>query len=302
MIMQGISVLPISISTLYPAQCVLGESPLWHKKRQCYLWVDIEGKSLYELHPKTKRFKKRTFSSRVSVVLENERNGVVLGTQEGIIEFDFKRHSSRLLTGIESNITTNRTNDAACDYIGRIWIGTMDIGCADAAGSLYCIDTRLQVKKILSGITIPNGLAWSSDNETMYFVDTTARVIKAYSFDSITGAIADERIVIRIPPSMGMPDGMAMDEDGMLWIALYGGFGIGRWDPSSGTLIQTIPLPVPNVTNCCFAGHDLDQLLVTTARENLSKDELEKYPQSGDVFLIKNIGVNGAKLHKAFYE
>lgn len=290
------------ISVLYPAQCILGESPLWHEKRKSYIWVDIEEKRLYELHSITKRFKQWQFDKRVSVALENEDSGVVLGMQGGIAGFNFKKGRTKWLVDIEPGLKDNRCNDGACDYMGRVWIGTMDTACKEGAGSLFYLNTRLQIKKKISGITIPNGIAWSANNEIMYFVDTTARVIKSFAFDSISGEISDERIAINIPPGIGMPDGMAMDEEGMLWIAMYGGSCISRWDPLAGELIQTIPLPVPHITNCCFAGEGLDQLLITTARENLSKEELKKYPQSGDVFIIKKMAVKGVKLHKAFYD
>ena len=96
---------------------------------------------------------------------------------------------------------------------------------------------------------------------------------------------------------MGTPDGMAIDEEGMLWIAHWGGFGVYRWNPFTGEHLDTIEVPVPNVTSCAFAGENLDQLIITTAQENLTEEQMKKYPQSGDVFLAKP-GVKGVKAFK----
>ena len=102
-----------------------------------------------------------------------------------------------------------------------------------------------------------------------------------------SGEIVLDKAVIHIPEEMGSPDGMAVDAEGMLWIAHYGGFGVYRWNPESGKLLDKIDVPVPNVTSCAFAGEEMDWLIITTARENLSDEDLRKYPGSGGIFYIK---------------
>ncbi len=159
-------------------------------------------------------------------------------------------------------------------------------------GSLYCIDENITIQKKIDSVTTSNGLAWSLDNKRLYYIDSPTQCVQSFIFDEESGAIKFEKIIIRIPANMGTPDGMAIDEEGMLWIAHYGGFGVYRWNPLNGSLIDKIDLPVPNITSCAFAGEKLDHLIITTAKENLSEKDLKKYPGSGDIFCAKT-GVSG---------
>lgn len=136
-------------------------------------------------------------------------------------------------------------------------------------------------------VTISNGMAWTKDNKTLYYIDSPTQQVNAYHFDLEKGLLQFDRTVIDIPISLGTPDVMCIDRAGKLWIAHYGGSGVYRWDPNSGKLIEKIELPVPNITSCAFGGENLDTLLVTTARENLNETQLFEYPLSGDVFLIQ---------------
>jgi sugar lactone lactonase YvrE len=121
--------------------------------------------------------------------------------------------------------------------------------------------------------------------------------VEEYLFDEASGDIRFERDAIRIPGDMGTPDGMAMDDEGMLWVAHSGGFGVFRWNPSNGLLLDSVQLPVPNITSCAFVGEELDQLLITTARENLTEKQLALYPESGGLF-IASPGVKGLPVYK----
>jgi len=130
-------------------------------------------------------------------------------------------------------------------------------------------------------------LAWSLDNTGLYYIDSPTNKVQCFQFDEKTGEIAYEKDVIHIPNKMGSPDGMAIDEEGMLWIAQWGGFGVYRWNPMDGRCIGKVELPIPQITSCAFVGPDLDHLLITSAREDLSMEDLEKYPTSGDVYSLK---------------
>jgi len=162
------------------------------------------------------------------------------------------------------------------------------------AGALYRIDKNMQLKKMVANTTISNGLVWSLDNTRLYYIDSTTQKVQSFVFDEESGDIEYEKDVIHISKEKGTPDGMAIDEEGMLWIAQWGGFGIYRWDPVTGKQIGLIQLPVPDASSCAFAGDALDHLLITTAREDLSADDRKKYPESGDVF-IAYTGVKGVK-------
>src|SRR5690606_20453560 len=198
---------------------------------------------------------------------------------------------------LEKELPNNRCNDGACDSQGRIWVGTMALDIAAGAASLYCIEKDGAVKRKIPNVTISNGLAWTADDQTFYYVDTPTRKVQAYRFDKESGEIRFERTAIEIPEDLGSPDGMAIDEEGMLWVAQYGGFGVYRWNPDSGALIEKIEVPAPNVTSCAFVGENLDQLIITTASENLNEEALRKYPQSGDVFLAE-VGTKGQAAYK----
>ncbi|MEP0711703.1 SMP-30/gluconolactonase/LRE family protein [Algoriphagus sp.] len=273
--------------TSIPSQCFLGEGPYWHAGRQNFFWVDIENGKLYEHQLKTGETKTRSFPHRLAVALESEDGSLMLGLDRKIAKFDLDTEELTWLCEVESDYTLHRFNDGKVDAKGRIWIGTLSTKFTEGAGSLYCIDQDLEPKKKLSNLTISNGMAWTADNQTFYFIDTPTRQIKVFHFDLESGEIEFDRIAVEIPEELGFPDGMCIDREGMLWVAHYGGSGVYRWNPRNGELLDKIELPVPQVTSCCFGGENLDTLLITTAQENLSEAQLKEYPQSGDVFLVK---------------
>ena len=244
---------------------------------------------LQELNWSTKEVQIWHINRRVSLIIEGKDDRLILAVQGGLVSLDLKTNDLEWLTDIEKDIQNRRCNDGGIDANGRLWVGVMDIHCKAGEGSLYRLDELTGVpKKMIEGLTIPNGLVWSQDGERMYFIDTVSGAVKSYLFDLAKGTITYEKDAVTIPPDMGMPDGMAIDKQGMLWVALYGGFAVSRWDPVSGKLLDLIELPAPNVTNCCFAGEQLDHLVVTTARENLSPQQLIDYPESGNLFIIYN--------------
>ena len=131
----------------------------------------------------------------------------------------------------------------------------------------------------------------------MYYTDSPTQQVQSFLFDEKTGTINFEKIAITIDKQAGSPDGMCLDEEGMLWIAQWGGFGVYRWDPLTGTLLDKIDVPVPQVSSCAFGGRDMDQLFITTARENMTEDQVEKFPLSRNVFIARP-GVKGVPVHK----
>lgn len=277
----------MEVFNLYQSKCLLGEGPYWHAERKSFFWVDIENGELYEYHFVTKKTTKRKFNYRLSLVLEGQGDYLLLALDRKIARFDLETEKLEWLIEIEEDQHLNRFNDGACDADGRLWIGTMSTKFTPGSGSLYRIDSELSPEKMLGKITISNGMAWTADNQTFYYIDSPTREIKAYQFDVETGEINFDRTVIRVPKELGTPDGMSIDQDGKLWVAHYGGFGVYCWDPENGKLLKKIVLPVPNVTSCVFGGENLDHLLITTARENLTEAQLKEYPESGDVFLVK---------------
>lgn len=273
--------------TTFPSQCFLGEGPIWISKHQSFFWVDIENGKLFQMTFPSQEVKTFKFSGRLAVALEGKGNELILGLDRSLIRFELETGKQEKLLELEQEFPLHRFNDGKVDPRGRIWIGTLSTLFTEGAGSLYCISEDLSVEKKLSNLTISNGMAWTEDQSTFYFIDTPTQQIQEFDFDAVTGTITFNRIAIQVPKELGSPDGMCIDQEGMLWIAQYGGSGVYRWNPKSGELLDKIDLPVPHVTSCAFGGPNLDQLLITTAQENLSPDQLKQFPQSGDVFLVK---------------
>jgi sugar lactone lactonase YvrE len=270
-----------------PAQCFLGESPYWSLERQSFFWVDIENGKLFEHHIKSGNTKTYTFPHRLAVVLEGKDGKLILGLDRKLASFDLETEELTWLLEVESDLPLNRFNDGKCDAKGRLWIGTLSTKFTQGSGALYKVGKDLKPDIQLNQLTISNGMAWTADNRTFYFIDTPTRHIKAFHLELESGKIEFDRIAVEIPEELGFPDGMCIDQEGMLWVAHYGGSGVYRWNPTTGELIEKVELPVPNITSCAFGGENMDKLLITTAQENLSEAQLKEFPMSGDVFLVK---------------
>lgn len=281
-----------------PSQCFLGEGPLWIAKLGCFFWVDIEKGNLHRYHLATEQLEIRHFPHRLAVVLEGQNGKLILGLDRKLVRYDWETEVIEELCDVEADLPLNRFNDGKVDPQGQIWIGTLSTLFTEGAGSLYRIGFNLTPEAQLKNLTISNGMAWTADMQTFYFIDTPTKKIQEFAFDPESGAIEFRRIAVEIPEGVGFPDGMSIDREGMLWVAHYAGSGVYCWNPNTGQLLDKIELPVPHVTSCCFGGENLDVMLITTAQENLTGDDLEKYPQSGDVFLV-NVEVGGFESNPA---
>ncbi len=297
---------------LYSSQCFLGESPFWHEGRKSCFWVDIEDRRLFEYswpadplqgsnasHPPP-MVRQWQFDKRVTLVLRDKQDRLLLGMEGGLAKFDLDTGRLEWLMDIEKEMYKHRCNDGGIDSEGRLWVGTLHMDFAEGAGSLYCIDEDLFLQKKIAGVTISNGLVWSPDNTRLYYIDSPRRRVDSFVFDPVSGAIRFEKVAVQIPEHMGGPDGMAIDEEGMLWVAHWGGFGVYRWNPLTGELLDSVKVPVPNVSSCVFGGEELDHLIISTARQDLSAEELARYPQSGDVFVAR-LPVKGAPVYSCKY-
>src|SRR5215217_3784947 len=159
-------------------------------------------------------------------------------------------------------------------------------GREESHGSLYSFDGK-SITKLLRNSTISNGMTWSPDYQTFYYIDTPTREVRAFDYDLETGKLANSRCVISVPLSLGWPDGMTSDIQGNLWIAMWGGAQITKWNPNSGRLLEQIPVPAKNVSSCTFGGQDGNELYITSARIGLDENSLTQYPLTGSVFRIR---------------
>jgi sugar lactone lactonase YvrE len=278
----------------YKTELILGEGPHWHPGWEKFLYVDIEGKKVGCIDPLTRITQERTFEKKPGTVVPAMNDKLVIAFKDAIAELDFKTGAVSEIIKIEADKADNRCNDGRCDSAGRLWVGTMNMQGKLHQGALYCFDGSLQKK--LDNISISNGICWSKDNCTMYYIDSYDYNIKAYDFDLNKGDITNERILVSNLEKGFIPDGMTIDEGGMLWVAMWGGSCVHRYNPTNGSLIGKVQLPVPNITSCAFGGKNMKTLLITTARADLDDEELLQFPLSGSLFYI-NTDVKGAEIN-----
>ncbi|MCY0859186.1 MAG: SMP-30/gluconolactonase/LRE family protein [Sulfolobaceae archaeon] len=282
----------VIIERLSNYRALLGESPVYDSRLNRLYWVDIDG---HRLIYKDLESGKEGFIDLpdviTSVQLKDETDSLIVTVRHGFYEVNLSNNSVRLIAEVEKEISENRFNDGKCDALGRYWAGTMNIPMNSPTGALYSLDIAHQVKKHLDGLTISNGLAWSLDNKYFYLIDTPPKKVYGFDLDLAKGEIYNKRVVIDFSSEVGRPDGMTIDEEGMLWIAHSRGGRISRWDPKSGKKLLEIELPVSSTTSLTFGGEDLDQIFVTTA-VNLAKPGEDL---AGYVYVIRGVGVRGVE-------
>jgi sugar lactone lactonase YvrE len=278
----------------YEIKSKLGEGAFWNHRTQEFYWVDIEGKSLHIYNPKTKANKSFSTPSRIGTVVPKSSTEAVVALEDGVYIMNTESGDISLLSDIENDKTQNRFNDGKCDPLGRLWVGSMALNQEKHSGSLYMIDENGKTELKIDSVTISNGIVWTSNHKTMYYIDTPTAKIRAFDFDKKTGSISNERVVVEVNDSLGFPDGMAIDEENMLWVGMWNGNAVVRFDPNTGEIISKIEVPAHNVTSCAFGGKLLDTLYITTASVDMTPEEHAKYPLAGSLFKAVP-GVKGVK-------
>ena len=276
------------------AQAQLGEGAIWNHALQRLHWIDIEAHRVFTYDPTTGENRACDVGQKVGTVVPRRGGGLMLALHEGFAALDPATGRLRLLPRPpEHDSAVARFNDGKCDPAGRFWAGTMVLQKGpDPQGRLYRLDADGSMHVMLCGVGTSNGIAWSLDRRTLYYIDTPLQRVDAFDYDDATGAIANRRTVITIPPDLGRPDGSTLDAEGMLWVAMWEGWGVTRWNPRTGVLLQSIRLPVARVTSCAFGGPGLDTLYLTSAREGLTPEQLVAQPLAGGLFRLKP-GVGG---------
>jgi len=282
-----------NVSLVSDTNALLGEGPVWNSKTGQLYWLDILSHNLHIHNPSQPQHDEIIhIPPYISSVIPTQSGGIALTLQDGFYSYDLATKQTSLFASAEADLADNRFNDGKCDPRGRYLAGTMSLTNQHAKGSLYSMDQEYNVTTLLEDVSISNGLAWSADGNTMYFIDTPTRNVFAFDYELETGHISNRRIVIQIPEHLGSPDGMTIDAEGMLWVAHWGGWCVSRWNPLNGQLLQKISVPASQVTSCTFGGTELDTLYITTARIGLSEDELLKQPNAGGLFSIQ-LGIKG---------
>lgn len=273
--------------------CSLGEGPsavgALHSE---ITWVDIMGSRVLTRNLITGETGEFSTGENVGFAIPRASGGYVLGTNSGPIlrDEDGTTHLFLRLPDLEP-LTLKmkiRWNDAKVAPSGNLWLGTMGVETLGGTSALFKYDIKTSmVSRVLSDLTISNGMDWSDDESTFYFIDSAWQAVRAYKV--IDDNLYEERTVVEVPESEGAPDGMCMDSEGGLWVALWGGSQVRRYDSTDNfKLDQVIELPAPFVTSCAFAGEDLDTLIITSATDN----QVGGPKEAGMTFCIKP-GVKG---------
>lgn len=266
----------------------VGEGPVWDVRSGRIVWVDILGRRVRLTDPRTGETASLDVPLHVGAVVPRAAGGFVAALQDGFWVVG-DGPPRRIATVAEAGPDL-RFNDGKCDPHGRFWAGTMAYDEAPGAAGLYRLELDGRATRVLDDVTISNGLAWSDDGRTMFYIDTPTRRIDAFTFTPATGAIADRRPVVRIGPGLGSPDGLTIDAEGGLWVALWGGGAVHRY--LDGRLDRVIRLPVSQPTSCAFGGPGLDELYITSAWEGLGPDARRAQPLAGSLFRVRP-GVRG---------
>lgn len=262
-----------------------GEGPVWDSVHERLLWVDLTGGKLNSFRSATGAVETRTFDEPVCAVAPHADGRLLVAFAKRMAWVDWNSGAIRAsVCEIEPDLPGNRANDGKLDPAGRFWIGTMsNDGSIEGGGALYRLDNESRLTRVLDRLTIANGLGWTSDNRTMFFIDSPTREVWAFDFDPSDSSIRNRRTVVRAPEELGLPDGMAVAPDDTIWVAHWGPGCVCRWDPSTGTLLEKIHTGCPHTTSCALGpqGH----LFITTSRLGLDESALAAAPLSGGLFI-----------------
>ncbi len=263
------------------ARAQLGEGPSWDAARGRLVWVDILPGLVHLFDPLTGLDETFDVGRPVGAAIPAAGGGIVVCRQGEVGVLDPASGEVRLLALVPGDPAL-LMNDAKCDRAGRLWAGTMALDAATGAGTLYRLDPGGALTAQVEAVSISNGLGWSLDDRTMYYIDTATQAVDAFDYEPGTGAVSRRRHLVEIPPEVGMPDGMCVDAEGYLWVALWEGWSVRRYAPD-GRLDAVVDVPAARVTSCCFGGAGLGDLYITSAApgpEPLARPQ----PHAGGLF------------------
>ena len=276
------------VEVVTAAGAELGEGPVWDARSGRLAWVDITANRLHLTDAVGGSSEVIEVPLHVGAVAPRAAGGFVAALQDGF--WVVGDGPARRIAAIPEARPGLRFNDGKCDPAGRFWAGTMAYDQASGAGALYRLDLDGRAQMVLDDVTVSNGLVWSLDGGSMHYIDTPTQRVDAFSYDAVTGEIRDRRSEIHIPPEAGAPDGMTIDAEGGIWIALWGGGAVHRY--LDGRLERAIKLPVSQPTSCCFGGEGLSELYITSAWQGLSARQRRAEPLAGALFCVRP-GVRG---------
>lgn len=269
-----------------PCQNRLGEGPIWSVEEQALYWVDIVAPAVHRFRPSDGTHNHWAMPEHVGSLSMREAGGLVVALKSGFGLFDPESGAVRMINDAEADKLDHRFNDGRCDRQGRFFAGSLTHSEDAPVGCLWRLDADHRATPVLNGITIANGLCWSPEGDTMYFVDTPTREIRAYDYDRTSGTPGNPRVLVTIDPEGGWPDGSITDSEGCIWNAEWDGARVVRYTPE-GEVDRVVRVPARRATCAAFGGPDLKTLYITSAWDRMSQAEREEWPLSGHLFAIE---------------
>jgi sugar lactone lactonase YvrE len=275
-----------AVVAVHQANALTGEVPCWDARRETLWWVDIQGQRLLGLSPQSGRQQEHNLPSMPGLLALRGDGGLVVGLEDGLYPFDPATGIGDRLVAVEANDARTRINDGSADATGRLWFGTMDkTGSGQPIGSLYCLSADRSLRTVRTGIGVPNAIAFSPDGRTFYFADTPTGTLEFCDFDASTATLGPPRSFVAYPAGE-RPDGICIDTEGAVWVAVVGGSRIER-RLADGTLHTVIELPVSRPTMPMLGGADRRTLFVTSQRRFLTATQLASEPLAGDLIAVR---------------
>lgn len=277
----------------------LGEGPLWDEREGVLWWIDWATGLVFRSDVAAGTSDSFRVGPTVSAVALSRGNRVALALGHGFAELDPATGLVRDLATAEPSEIETRMNDGKCDAAGRFWAGTMSLDGHSPIGGLFVMETGGLVRRVLDDVICSNGLCWSADDAKFYYVDSGLGRIDVFDFDLETGTLANRDVVVDIAPGDGDPDGLTIDRDGYLWVALWDGWQVRRYSPG-GDLDTVIDMPVARPTCCALGGSDLRDLYITTAMPD-SAGERRDQTLGGSLFRAR-VDVPGRVANRCGHE
>jgi sugar lactone lactonase YvrE/DNA-binding IclR family transcriptional regulator len=280
------------VSVAVRAEALLGEGPLWSPSERLLYWVDILAPAIHASDPGTGADAVTPVEEIVGAIALRRAGGLVAAARSGLRTLASGRGLGAVLASPLPEASPARLNDGKCDRTGRFWVGATALDSTPEGGALFCLDPSGDARVMLEGLHVANGMGFSPDERWFYLADSGRRRIERFAFDAASGTLSDRTRFVEFADGEGVPDGIAVDAEGFVWVALWDGWRITRHAPD-GRVERSVQLPVPRPTSCCFGGPDLGTLYVTSARVRLSAAQLADAPLSGSVFAIDTGGLRG---------
>jgi len=266
------------------SRCELGEGPFWHPLLERLFWFDILNQTMLSAGTDGHIVDRITFKDTVSAGAVIDKDSLAIAQSGALLRYDFLTDSTSVIAEIEGDIPTNRTNDSRVDRTGGFWIGTMGRKPDAKVGGVYQYRAG-ETTKVIENIRIPNSICFSPDGRTAYFTDSGKMIVRCAT-DPATGLPVGPWEDFFTMEGPGGADGSVVDSEGYLWNARWGGGKVIRISPD-GKLDKVVEVPGVSQVSCpAFGGDDLKTLYITTAREHMTPEQIEREPHAGSVFAV----------------